>query len=534
MKNYLTLMGVFLRDSFSLKKMLGKSASNSKGKMIFVVIAILYVVVVFLGSFGWMFFELGKALASVNLTELLLLYMFTYSAGFAVLMSMLRADGFLFHFKDYDILAPLPIKPVSVIAAKASIMMIIQYITMFFIAIPIVFSYLYFTPVPFMSIIYLFLGYLVISLPLVILSSLISMGIARITVRLKNSNTIKLILLFVVFLGIMFASFGMGFNQENPLLGQQDFIRALGDIYLPMQWFLEAVHEANFLSFILLFVSHSALFVVFIMAIAKISIKINAKQSVNVGVNRTPAVSQSRSVFKSLLVKETRNYFGITMYVFNTLFGTIMVLIVAVASLIFKNKVLDFIGSEFGAVLPVEPMLLIIVGFCIGMVYTSAISLSIEGKKFAFLKSLPIEPKTIMTVKMVFNILLVLPAAIISLILLAIAFEIGILNLILMILVATSFSLLISAFGSILNLYLPKFDFMNEVEVIKQSIAAFIAIFGSFGFLAIDGFIYYQISKHGSIEIALLTITFINGILSFFFYQWMRKKSESLFIKMIA
>ena len=419
MKNYLSLMRIFLRDNFSLKKMLGKSASNSKAKMIFIVLAIVYVVVVFFGSFGWMFFELGKGLAAFNLTELLLLYLFTYAAGFSILMSLLRADGFLFHFKDYDILAPLPMKPVSIIAAKASIMLLIQYTMMFFIAIPIAFSYFYFTPFSILSLLYLIIGYLVIPLPLVIVSSLISMVIARITVRLKNANAIKIILLFIVFIGIMIASFSMSFQTENPLLGQQDFIRALGDIYLPMQWFLEAVHEQNILSLLLLVVSHVVLFDFFLVMIAKVSMKINAKHTVNVGHHQTKAVSKTRSIFLSLFVKEVRNYFGITMYVFNTLFGTIFMFLIGVASLIFKDKVIEFISAEMGMALPIEPMLLIVIGFCVGMVYTSAISLSIEGKKFALLKSLPIKPKTIMSVKLLFNIILALPVAILSLILLS-------------------------------------------------------------------------------------------------------------------
>ncbi len=534
MKNYLTLMGIFLKDNFSLRKMLGSSASKSKGKMVLVIFAIIYAVGVFLGTFGWMFFQLGEALQMAGLTAILLMYLFSYAAGFAIMISLLRADGYLFHFKDYEMLAPLPMKPSSIIAAKASIMMINMYLMMFIFAMPIVFSYVYFTPIGIMTIIFLILGYLLAPLPLIVLASLISMGIARITVRLKKSNLIKIILLFVVFLGIMVLSFTLNFTGENPLAGQQDFIRALGETYLPMQWFLEAVHEQNFLSFGLLLVTHGGLFALFIFAISKASMKINSKHGVNIGSNNVKAVSQSRSVFKSLLVKEVRNYFGMTMYVFNTLFGTIIMVLVGIASLIFKEKVLEVIGSEMEMDLPVELMILVIIGFCIGMIYTTAISLSIEGKKFPFLKSLPIKPQTIMTVKLVFNILLGLPAAILSIILLSIAFNISIMNVFLMILLAASFSLLTSTFGSILNLYLPKFDFINEVEVVKQSVAALIAIFGAFGFLATNGFLYHFISKATSFEFAILSMALFNGILSTAFYLWMTKKSESLFMKMIG
>jgi len=534
MTGYKILMRVFLRENFSLKRMLGVSASKSKAKMVMIALVIVYAIAVFFFSFGFMFYELGKFFASINMTEMILMYMFSYIAGFAIMISSLRADGYLFHFKDYDVLAPLPIKPVEVIFAKATVMLLNMYLIAFIFSLPMMFFYVYFTPISVMTIPYLLLAFIAAPLPMIMVASLLSMVIARITVRLKHSNIIKIILMFVLFFGIMGVSFSFSFsNLENPLLSQQDFIRSLGAIYLPMQWFIEAVHESNLISLILLLVTHIGLFTGFIVLISKASMSINSKKGVNVGLaNKEPAVSRSSSVFKSLLKKELRMYLGITFYVVNTAIGIVMMLIAGIASLFFKNEVADFLNQAAGVNLALEPLLMVFIGFSMSTIYTSAVSLSVEGKKFAFLKSLPLKAKTIMDAKLVFNILLGLPVAILTLVLFTVAFELPFINLILMILVAASFSILISAFGSLVNLYMPKFDFVSEVEVVKQSMSALIAIFGGFGFIAINGFIYYFLSKETSFVFGLTSMMFANLILASGFYLWMTRKCESLFIKM--
>ena len=536
MKQYATLMRLFLRENFSLKKILGSSNTKSKGKTILILFALVYGVVAFLGSFGFLFFMLGEAFAQFDMTWMLLMYLFTYVVGLAAMITMFRADSFLFHFKDYDRLAPLPIKPIVVISAKATILMIDLYLVMFAFAIPVIFSYVYFTPVGVMTFVYLIVGLFLSPIPIVIIASLLSMIIARITVRIKHSNFIKIILMFASFFAIMAFSFSFSYGGAtgNPLMGQEAFIAALGENYPPMQWFMESVHNQDFLSMVWLLLSHVALMVVFILSIAKASMKINSKAGIVANNSHQKAiVNESRSVFKSLLVKEVRTYFGITFYVVNTSIGIIFMLIAGVASLFYKEQVFAFLSSEIGGgTLSVEPILLVLIGFCLSTIYTTAISLSIEGKKFAFIKSLPIKPRTIMEAKLLFNILLGFPFAVLSLILLGVSFELSPLNVLLMIIAAGSYSVLTSVFGSILNLYMPKFEFSNEIEVIKQSAGALLGIFGGFALLAIDGVLYYFVGKVGSTELSLLVVSLWNFVLGAGFYFWMTRKCESLFMNM--
>ncbi|MFA5466472.1 MAG: hypothetical protein WC251_01360, partial [Candidatus Izemoplasmatales bacterium] len=165
---------------------------------------------------------------------------------------------------------------------------------------------------------------------------------------------------------------------------------------------------------------------------------------------------------------------------------------------------------------------------------TSAISLSLEGKSFWIVKSLPIKPQSIMLAKLIFNILLGFPFAVLAILLMGIAFEINVFSLMTMIGVALSISLSTSAIGSFINLHFPKFEFMNETEVVKQSVGALIGVFAGFGILVIDGVIVYFAMDQLGQNLALLLGGLANIAVFGIFLSLVLSASDRLFAKMKA
>jgi ABC-2 type transport system permease protein len=84
--------------------------------------------------------------------------------------------------------------------------------------------------------------------------------------------------------------------------------------------------------------------------------------------------------------------------------------------------------------------------------------------------------------------------------------------------------------GSIINLYFPKFDFVNEIEVVKQSIAALISIFGSFGIIVMNGLLYYGFSTVMGMELSLLLVCAFNTLIAYLFYLWMVRVTAKRFL----
>jgi ABC-2 type transport system permease protein len=119
--------------------------------------------------------------------------------------------------------------------------------------------------------------------------------------------------------------------------------------------------------------------------------------------------------------------------------------------------------------------------FSLVTVYTPAVSLSLEGKNFSLIKSLPLDYRTLFDAKIYFNVLLSVIPLLIAMMLFSIAFNIHIFEAITLTMMACIFSYTISVIDMWINVFFPRFDFQHEVEVVKQSMAALIAVLGGFG-----------------------------------------------------
>jgi hypothetical protein len=90
----------------------------------------------------------------------------------------------------------------------------------------------------------------------------------------------------------------------------------------------------------------------------------------------------------------------------------------------------------------------------------------------------------------------------------------------------------ISILDGIINLYVPKFEFQNEVEVIKQSAGALLGVFGGFFMIILNGGLYYLLSKHMSIEGIMGLLILFNVMLTIPLYYVFVKSSQDRFIKL--
>ena len=225
-----------------------------------------------------------------------------------------------------------------------------------------------------------------------------------------------------------------------------------------------------------------------------------------------------------------KKFFSVNIYVMNSGLGPILMFIGGVLSFIYADRIESVAESLIGLSFAIEYIVLIACGFFITTVYTSAISLSLEGENFWLIRSLPIQAKTIMFSKMLFNVLLALPFAIFFIGAISFSLSLNFLTILLMMVLVASFSFATSILGSVINLYFPKFNFKNETEVVKQSVGAFLGMFSGWGILLILGLLNAFVFKSLDINISLIIMTIINLGIFFIAYQFINKKAESLFM----
>lgn len=531
---YLTLVKLFLKENISLKRLMGFDVKQSKTKAVLIGLAIVYALVVFIGAFGYMFFDLGRILNEMGQAEILISFLCIYTLGMSFFVTLLRASGYLFYYKDYELLAPLPLHPRTVLMAKMTVLMILLYLTSFIFTLPIMFSYFYWTGFSVLGVIYFLIGFIFIPLIPVVIISLLSLGIATLTAKLRHSKLISILLIFVIMIGILMISFSVNDVEQNPLTGQIDLFKGIAKVYLPFDWFRIAVNQQSIVHLLYLVLANGLIFGVYVYLIQGLVHKTN-QRGVRVNIKKTVGALkyQKHSHITTIVLKEFKRFFGSTIYAVNAGFGPVILVVASVASLFFQNQLESILGEAIGAEnLPIEIMILILVGFSLAMTYTPAISLSLEGKNFWMMKSLPIQPKKVMYGKIIFNLCLMVPIGLISIVLFGISLKISVVNQLVMMLLVVLFSLVISCFDAIVNLLTPKFNYVNDTEVVKQSAGALLAIFGGFAIMAINGVVYYFINDLSTEILAFLAMALINTIMLIPLLWVLEKKTDSIFKKL--
>ena len=531
MKIYLKLIKVFFKENFSFDRLLGSSVKKSKAKTIILGFLIIFGLASLLLSFGYLFFELGEAFKMLGTLESLLMYIFIYATFISTFFIILRANSYLFHYKDYDFLASLPIKNEIVLAAKITVMMIMIYLSTYIISAPIIYSYLYhsgFTIYQFIAIILLIL--FIPILPLIIFSFL-ALLINQVITKFRLGKIINALLTFGLLLGYMYFVFSMNSTAANPLLNQQDFIDGISRYIPTARLYQNAVANQDILQFLLFVIINGALLIGYIYLVKSLVNKVNQKRVKIFRRKNKKYRYKQNSITETLVKKEFNKFFSINIYLLNSGFGPLLMFAGSVLALVYSNQIESFSAEAIGANLNIELSLLIIVGFFISTVFTSAISLSLEGKNFWILRTLPIPAKTVMMSKMIFNVLLGLPFAILLTGAVGFSLNLDILMILLMMALIASYSLVTSIIGSIINLHFPKFHFKNETEVVKQSAGAFLGMFSGWIIIAVFGLLKAFVFKSLD-NIPLFSIYLAINILIFYIcYLYIDKKAESLFIK---
>ena len=112
------------------------------------------------------------------------------------------------------------------------------------------------------------------------------------------------------------------------------------------------------------------------------------------------------------------------------------------------------------------------------MMNAVCMSVSMEGKEWWIVKSLPLETKTILDGKLMFNLLLIAPFFAVGQICLMIALKPGFLDGALACLLSAGCVIFSCVFGLWINLLFPKMDWENETVAVKQSASSMLGGIG--------------------------------------------------------
>lgn len=429
---------------------------------------------------------IGGPLKEVGLTYVMLTLFVIFSVILTLIEGIYKSQGILFDAKDNDLLFSLPIKKSQVLSSRIIKLISFQYIFNFLFTAPayVVYAVLE-NPEPIYYILAIIMFILVPIIPTII-ACIIGYIIKAFSSVVKNKKAIQTILSLAVTFGIFYLSFGTKDFIGNIAQNATGINDLLSKIYYPAGLFVELVQQFSIAKFLILLAINVIPAIVFIWIFSINYFKIISKSSENSSKSNfkfNKEKTKARSQLKALTVKELKKYFSTPIYVFNTAFGLILILIVAVGmsinfegtmSMLTKDEDIGMSLNDIISFIPKIFMAILI--FMTSMVSITASSISLEGKSFNITKSLPVSTKKIFLAKILMSDIVSIPLILIISIILIIRFGLGAFDasvlIVLSILMPTFFAIL----GLIINLKYPMLDAKSDTVVVKQSTSTLIVI----------------------------------------------------------
>ena len=508
----------YTKDKKKRRKIIG----NTVGAAILYLMLMAYSVAMCVGygQFGL----IGSAPVMCALIISILGFMFT----------LFKTNGYLFNFKEYDMLMALPFEAKTVAASKFLYMYIKSLPWYLSISLAMLIGYgIYARPAIAVYPIWMILSLFLPIIPMLI-ASFIGYLIAKISSGFRKTNIIQTVLtmLFVLF------CFSLRFIIEE--IFRDDKIQATletasqvtsnaAGYYPPAGWFTDAVTRLNIPAMLLLIGVTAALFLLVFRIVGQSYTRINsALKSHAASRNYRMSAQKQRSVVNAIAFKEFRRLTGSTTYMVNAGVGVILASIVSVMTLIIgPDQIIGTVtqGAPIDSAM-LRPAIPFIVHFFIGMVATTACSPSLEGKNFWIIQSLPVEMTTVSQGKMLFNMYLTVPFSVFSVLCLSVAAKAPAFDTVLYAILSIALCAFSTAWGCVCGLKHMKLDWENEIEVIKQGTA--VAVYMLPNMFAVMGLTVLVVFLGTKMDQRLLTLALIavTALLAALCYLWVMALSR--------
>ena len=433
----------------------------------------------------------------------------------AFIFTLFKTNGYLFGFKEYDMLMSLPFEPKTIAACKFMYMYVKSLPWYLSVSLSMLVGYgIYAKPNVLVYPLWVILSLVMPIIPM-LGAAFVGFIIARLGSGFKN-KTIAQTVLSIIFVCLCF---GLRFFLQDMFQNNKtkDVLNSLSRttdkasrIYLPMKWFSDAVTKTDILSALLFAAVTAVLFAVTFIPVGRSYRKINsALRSHAASGGFVMKEQKQRPLIQAIAFKEFRRMTGSVVYMTNALIGEIICIVAGIAILfIDPNKAISSMlkGAPITAEMLI-PAIPFIAYFFVGMVATTTFTPSLEGKNYWIMQSLPISKKTLYQGKILFNLYLTVPVSLFAALTFCISAKAGILHTALILILTVCLCTFSSTWGCVCGIKHMRLDWENEVEVIKQGAA--VAIYMLPNMFITMGLIVLAVYLGTVISAVLVTAVFI-------------------------
>ena len=483
------------------------------------------------GMFFGLSFLLGDGLFAVGMEWLYFVLMGILSVLMGTFGSVFNTYSTLYLAKDNEILLAMPIPPAKILITRMSLVYGMSLMYSGIVWIPaVVFAWIFGT-VSSMAVVFDVLLIFLVALFVTVVTCVLGWVVALVSTRVKNKSFVIVVISLVLFGGYYYVCFNMMGILQKLLLNVQavgEGIRIWANVFYQLGRAAAGDAKAMAIFSGITLVLFALCFFVLSKSFLHIAIRTHSES------RKAGKVSvKSAGVSSALLGRELKRFVSSPTYMLNCGLGIAILPVLAVFVLV-KREFLDEMITGIGSILPgidsLLPMaVLLIVCLCSGLNAVSTPSVSLEGKHLWILRSLPVSGKMVLSAKLRLHLWLNLPAALFAVVVLGICLKLGVLTIGLCAVFTAAFLWLTGAFGLMLGVLRPNFQWTSEAMPIKQSMNVLISIFLSFFLPVLAAVGCYFVRNLFSTELYMGLCSALFGVLSLVVTWWLNTKGAARF-----
>lgn len=468
------LSGLLLCNLFGWNEF--RHTKDWKKKRTFMGMAVLWIVVIcvlafYIGKFSALLIRFG-------LERAVPVCLYTVASLVILFFTFLKAGNVLFSMNSFELLISLPLSKTAIIISRFLTMYVTGFLTGLIVLIPGVAVYGYLLrPGLWFYLAELVGGLFLPLLPLTI-ASFAGALIMAVSTRVKYKSIMEAALMIMLALAVVVGSTvlqdaGEEISVEMMLNLSDMMVRQIGKFYPPAIWFGNAL-TGDIRSLVWLIAAPCMGFMVFAAVLQHYFL------TVCIALNATAAKhdykmkeQRSHSVLQALLVRELRRYFASGIYVANTIMGYVLMVVIAVMMLVMDTeKISILLGIPWIS----ESLFPFLTALPAAITSITSCTVSMEGKQFWILQTLPVREKEIYDSKILTNLVIAAPFWLVSSVLLCVALQPSFTEGFWIFVVPACYIVFMAVAGLAVNLAVPVLNWDSEVKVVKQSASTMIVM----------------------------------------------------------
>ena len=443
----------------------------------------------FLAFFGWAVSMLIPLRAIGS--EVAILSMAVAATSIITLIEgIFKSGSLIFNCRDDDLLLSLPLTRSKIVGLRIFKFYVFELVFNSLYLVPVILAYgLFASPEWWFWPVSVVMVVLLPVIPIAI-SCVAGAIITALSSRFKKHNLMTTILAFALMLLGMVISFKASDFTRNIGDYAGGISGAINQVYYPAKIYTELTMSFDLMKFVVFVLIHAVFMIAVIAFVAGIYFRVNSRvKTVRTSAKQEKVVlvNKVRRPFLSLMKKEFNRFFSTPVFVTNAGFGLILFLIgIGLICWKFNDLAPMFENQEAPVTLDVVRGYLplatfVLMAFCSLMTFMTATMISLEGKAINLTKTLPISAKKILLAKIATSLVIVWPPILVGTIVMAIRFQFGIIESMLLVAAGLALPAITELFGILVDLKHAKFDAENDTEVVKQSTSTMIATFFGLG-----------------------------------------------------